>query len=203
MEKNEKTAKSLEDISRFDFSASLFKRAVFLYLSVGLLMLAALMYQIENETNPKFQSIGDGLWFGVTTITTVGYGNVVPITFPGRAVASFAFLFGVMAIGLPIHPIIANFSAVLRRNTEIKEAWAAATARQQAKKKENERKKTELVKKSGNVLRQNANSVCSCDGKDDGGSAGDKFAENGGMKLGFAPRSLRNSKGRRNTLAFL
>ena len=166
-------------------------------------MLAALMHNCEHETNPMFQNIGDGLWWGVTTITTVGYGHIVPITFSGRAVASFAFLFGVMAIGLPIHPIIANFSAVLRRNTEIKEAWAAATARQQAKKKENERKKIELAKKSGNVLKQNANSVCSCDGEGGGGFR-DRVAEKGGgLTLVFAPRSLRNSKGRRNTLAFL
>ena len=114
-----------------------------------------------------------------------------------------------MAIGLPIHPIIANFSAVLRRNTEIKEAYKAATARQQAKQKENERKRKEMAKK--NILKQNANSVCSCSGEGDASRDGlngftgfdGKLNSGNSLTSGFAPRNLRSLKGRRNTLAFL
>ena len=68
------------------------------------------MYFIESKRNPQFKSIFDGFWWAVITITTVGYGSIIPETLLGRLVASVSFFFGVIAMGLPIHPIIANFS---------------------------------------------------------------------------------------------
>ena len=72
------------------------------------------MHYCEHDVNPNFQDIGDGLWWGATTITTVGYGSVVPISFAGRIVACFAFMFGIMAIGLPIHQVLASFADLYR-----------------------------------------------------------------------------------------
>ncbi len=45
------------------------------------------VYYLEREVNPHLKTYFDSLWWGVSTITTVGFGDVVPITFPGRVIA--------------------------------------------------------------------------------------------------------------------
>ena len=68
-----------------------FKRPLFWLITlIGnsvLLGATFLVYHFEHGTNPSFQSYFDSLWWGVATITTVGYGDHVPITIPGRLVA--------------------------------------------------------------------------------------------------------------------
>lgn len=46
-----------------------------------------IVYYLEREVNPHLKTYFDSLWWGVSTITTVGFGDVVPITFPGRVIA--------------------------------------------------------------------------------------------------------------------
>ncbi len=67
-----------------------FTHPTFIYLSiVGNLILfgsTILVYFLEKDTNPTMHTYFNVLWWGVSTITTVGYGDVVPITIGGRVV---------------------------------------------------------------------------------------------------------------------
>ena len=57
-------------------------------------------YEAEHPTNPGFATIGDSLWWGIVTLTTVGYGDIVPKTTAGR-LAGVAIMFtGVAVLGV-------------------------------------------------------------------------------------------------------
>jgi voltage-gated potassium channel len=63
---------------------------------------AYVAYSVERATNPLFNSFGTSVWWAVVTITTVGYGDVYPITTAGRLTGvvlmfSGLALFGVLA----------------------------------------------------------------------------------------------------------
>jgi voltage-gated potassium channel len=51
-----------------------------------------LMHFTDEKTYP---TIGDGLWWGIQTVTTVGYGDLVPTSTPGRLVATLAMVVGI------------------------------------------------------------------------------------------------------------
>jgi len=74
-----------------------------LFILFLLLFLASsLMYFAENKAQPeKFSSIPTALWWGVATLTTVGYGDVVPVTALGRFLASMIAILGIGMFALP------------------------------------------------------------------------------------------------------
>ncbi|XP_054618173.1 potassium voltage-gated channel subfamily F member 1-like [Dunckerocampus dactyliophorus] len=81
-----------------------------MYMGVGVFLFSALGYTMEqNHPETLFTSIPQSFWWAVITMTTVGYGDVYPKTTLGRCNAAISFLCGVIAIALPIHPIINNF----------------------------------------------------------------------------------------------
>ena len=57
-------------------------------------------YFAEHPTNPEFATVGDALWWGIVTMTTVGYGDIVPKTSTGRWAAVVIMLTGVAVLGL-------------------------------------------------------------------------------------------------------
>ncbi len=55
---------------------------------------AGVFFLVEHEVNPKVSGIGDALWWAFVTITTVGYGDIFPVTTAGRFVAAGMMLTG-------------------------------------------------------------------------------------------------------------
>ena len=55
------------------------------------------------------QSVPRGIWWAVVTMTTLGYGDIIPETFPGRVFASVCVVLGIMLIALPVPIIAGNF----------------------------------------------------------------------------------------------
>ena len=88
------------------------KIIVFL-LSVMLLViiLGTLMYIIESSASTNgFENIPDSIYWAIITLTTVGYGNIVPMTIFGKIVASFIMILGYGIIAVPTGIVTAEFS---------------------------------------------------------------------------------------------
>ncbi|MEY8212943.1 MAG: potassium channel family protein [Colwellia sp.] len=80
---------------------------------------ASLMHAIEGRIQPDtFGSILRSLWWSVVTMTTVGYGDVVPITALGKMVATIIMLIGVGLVALPAGMLAARFGEELRERKE-------------------------------------------------------------------------------------
>lgn len=77
---------------------------------------AGLMYVIEHDAQPdKFGSIPDAMWWAVATVTTVGYGDVVPITPVGRIVGVFTMITGLLMLALPAGIVASAFATTIAR----------------------------------------------------------------------------------------
>ena len=70
-------------------------------VAVGVVIVgAAVGYRAEHATNPEFKTFGDALWWAIVTLTTVGYGDVVPKTTAGRVDGVMIMVTGVAVLGL-------------------------------------------------------------------------------------------------------
>lgn len=86
-------------------------------LWTGVLMAATAMYLIERDVQPdKFGSVPEAMWWAITTLTTVGYGDVVPVTNLGRVVGAITMVSGLMMLALPIAIIASSFSEVISKH---------------------------------------------------------------------------------------
>jgi voltage-gated potassium channel len=79
-------------------------------LAIFIVLAAVAMYSAEHAAQPKvFTSILDGLWWAVITATTIGYGDIVPITPIGKFLAAICAFIGILLIALPTSIIAAAF----------------------------------------------------------------------------------------------
>ncbi|MBO9498901.1 MAG: ion transporter [Novosphingobium sp.] len=86
---------------------------------VVLLFGATALYWAEGEVQPdKFGSIPRALWWAIVTLTTVGYGDVVPITPLGKVLASFVALSGIVLVAMPAGIMAAAFSESMQKRRE-------------------------------------------------------------------------------------
>ena len=81
-----------------------------LILVVVVLLLSSVMYIIEqNQPNTKFTSAAAAMWWAVVTVTTIGYGNMVPTSAMGKVFGSFAGFLGICVFAIPVGIIGAGF----------------------------------------------------------------------------------------------
>lgn len=101
--------------------------AIQLLASIGvciiLLILASiLMYSVENPAQPEaFPNVIASLWWAVCTLTTVGYGDVYPITVGGKILASVIALLGIGIVAVPTGIISAGFISAMKGNEKTDE----------------------------------------------------------------------------------
>ena len=105
-----KLARYSTAVRRFHRALIIAKEEIILFLSAALIILylaAVGIYQFENEAQPEaFGSVFHCLWWAVATLTTVGYGDVYPITVGGRI-----FTFVILVIGLGVISVPAGLVA--------------------------------------------------------------------------------------------
>jgi len=70
-------------------------------VAAGVVVVGSLVaYYAEHPTNPEFATVGDSLWWGIVTLTTVGYGDIVPHTATGRWAAVTIMVTGIAVLGV-------------------------------------------------------------------------------------------------------
>lgn len=93
--------------------------AAMLVMLFLVIIAASLMHTIEGTIQPEaFGSIIQSFWWAVVTMTTVGYGDVVPVTPIGKIIATFIMFIGVVLVALPAAMLAARFSEELRERKE-------------------------------------------------------------------------------------
>ena len=89
-------------------------------LLIGIIIMGSAMYLIEGEAG-GFTSIPVSMYWAVVTMTTVGYGDIAPVTTPGKVVAAIAMLLGYSIIAVPTGIVSAELVRASRRphNTRV------------------------------------------------------------------------------------
>ncbi|MFZ9500404.1 MAG: cyclic nucleotide-gated ion channel, partial [Beijerinckiaceae bacterium] len=88
-----------------------------LLLLIGLVILSAsVMHVLERDAQPdKFGSVPEAMWWAIVTLTTVGYGDVTPVTAAGRLVAGVTMVMGMIMLALPVGIVATAFSQEIHR----------------------------------------------------------------------------------------
>lgn len=77
---------------------------------------AILMYHVEHRAQPEaFSNIGDSFWWAVVTFTTVGYGDIYPITPLGKILGGVISMIGIAMIAIPTGIISSAFINIMQR----------------------------------------------------------------------------------------
>ncbi|KAK7486724.1 hypothetical protein BaRGS_00022008 [Batillaria attramentaria] len=89
-----------------------------LFLGIATVIFAGAIFYAElDHPESQFSSIPDAFWWAIVSMTTVGYGDYVPMGFIGKILGGFTVLSGVLAIALPVPVIVANFNNYYRHYT--------------------------------------------------------------------------------------
>ena len=90
-----------------------------LMISILLLVSSSLIYVVESEAQPdKFPSIPAAMWWGVATLTTVGYGDIYPVTALGKILSGFIAFLGIGVFALPTGILASGFAEEIRKRRD-------------------------------------------------------------------------------------
>jgi voltage-gated potassium channel len=115
-------------IARYLHALDLFKRVMrdrkeqlvltFIFLLFVLVIISFAMFYVEHDEQPGvFTSIPATMWWGVTTLTTVGYGDMVPITALGKFLAGVFAISSVALLALPAGILSSGFFEAMHENS--------------------------------------------------------------------------------------
>lgn len=104
---------------------------LFVFVMFAITIFASIIYCAEIYNENDYDNIFVGLWWALVTMTTVGYGDVVPDTWPGCILACFCAFTGIILIGMPVPIIASNFHLY----------YGVTTPEEKARQEEMERKK--------------------------------------------------------------
>lgn len=101
------------------------REQLFMSMLVMLFLLIAsstMMYYLEVDSQPEnFSSIPASLWWGIVTLTTIGYGDVYPITVGGKICAAVISLLSIGMVALPSGIIVSGFVDEMEKEREARE----------------------------------------------------------------------------------
>lgn len=101
-------------------SASKHKIIVFMYFMIVMaIVLGTLMYMIEGGHN-GFKDIPTSIYWCIVTMTTVGYGDIAPVTYLGQTIASFIMIMGYGIIAVPTGIVTAEYTNLKYSNPELR-----------------------------------------------------------------------------------
>lgn len=91
----------------------------FMFVLIMVTCLGTLMYLVEgSEPNTQFSDLGTSVYYAIVTMTTVGYGDITPITALGRLLSAFVMLLGYTIIAIPTGIVTATFIDETQRKSE-------------------------------------------------------------------------------------
>ncbi len=99
------------------------------FTAITILICAGLVSIFEEDQSGPIKNYGDALWWAVTTITTVGYGDTYPVTAEGRGVAFFLMLVGIAFFGVLTANLAAYFVETSSETPQIGEKLDAILER--------------------------------------------------------------------------
>jgi voltage-gated potassium channel len=88
--------------------SAILTRILFTIFSI-IFVYSGLIYQVEHIGNPKFKTFLDAIYFSVSTVTTAGFGDIVPVSQPGRFLTILMILTGVVLIPWQLGDLIKRF----------------------------------------------------------------------------------------------
>jgi voltage-gated potassium channel len=114
-------------IARYLHALSVFKKVLvdrkeqlvisFIFIAFILVCISFAMFYAEHDAQPaKFSSIPATMWWGVSTLTTVGYGDIVPITTLGKFLAGLFSIAGIGIIALPTGILSSGFYEIMHNH---------------------------------------------------------------------------------------
>uniref|UniRef100_A0A803VXD7 Potassium voltage-gated channel subfamily A member 5 n=1 Tax=Ficedula albicollis TaxID=59894 RepID=A0A803VXD7_FICAL len=90
-------------------------------LLIFFLFIGVILFSSTDDPDSLFTSIPDAFWWAVVSMTTVGYGDMYPMTIGGKIVGSLCAIAGVLTIALPVPVIVSNFNYFYHRETDHEE----------------------------------------------------------------------------------
>ncbi|XP_035012853.1 potassium voltage-gated channel subfamily D member 2 isoform X2 [Hippoglossus stenolepis] len=103
-------------------------------LTMAIIIFATVMFYAEKGSSAtKFTSIPAAFWYTIVTMTTLGYGDMVPKTIVGKVFGSICSLSGVLVIALPVPVIVSNFSRIYHQSQRSEKRRAQRASKEAGK----------------------------------------------------------------------
>ena len=91
----------------------------FFVLFIVWIFASTLMYHAEHEAQPEaFGSIPSSMWWGIITLTTIGYGDTYPVTFAGKVIGTGVAVLGIAVYAIPAGIMASAFTEELRKKRQ-------------------------------------------------------------------------------------